>query len=127
MRRWNATNGFAECIDGVFVSYEDHCAEVESAVNDYQKHSCKMARERDEMLVERNNAEKREYEILGRANSLQKRLDISDSLLREEFAKRQDAYAVLREIVNLADSNSFSTDDVRINEIRKVASEFLKQ
>ncbi len=52
----------------------------------------------NDALIERNNAEKREHEVLGRANALeaelkatQARLDASDQLLREEFAQREDA------------------------------------
>lgn len=62
----------------------DHCAEI--------------AR----LTADRDNAEKREYELLGRANALEAelkatraRLDASDDLLREEFAQRQDAIAYL--------------------------------
>lgn len=55
-------------------------------------------------VAERDNAERREYEVLGRANALegelratQARLDTSDELLREEFAIRQDLLATLRD------------------------------
>lgn len=65
-----------------------------------------VARANEKMLeMERDNAEKREYEVLGRANALEaelkatnKRLDISDELLREEFAQKQDALARLRDL-----------------------------
>ena len=62
------------------------------------KQICQLEADLNTALIERNNAEKREYEVLGRANALeaelkatQARLVASDELLREEFAQRQDA------------------------------------
>lgn len=67
----------------------------------------------DRLIKERNNAEKREFELLGRVNFLEaelkstrERLSISDELLREEFAQKSDALAVLREIGDFANDRS---------------------
>jgi hypothetical protein len=64
----------------------------------------KTLKDLERLTTERDNAEKREYEVLGRANALeaelkatQARLVASDELLREEFAQRQDALATLRD------------------------------
>jgi len=73
-----------------------------------------IANEKETMLtLERNNAEKREYEVLGRANALeaelkatQARFDASEELLREEFAQRQDVLATLLDIGNFAHDRS---------------------
>ena len=67
----------------------------------------------DRLIKERNNAEKREFELLGRVNLLEaelkatrERLSVSDELLREEFAQKSDALAVLREIGDFANDRS---------------------
>jgi hypothetical protein len=67
----------------------------------------------DRLIAERNNAEKREYAALGRANFLEAelkatraRLAVSDELLREEFAQKADALATLREIGDFAHARS---------------------
>ena len=67
----------------------------------------------DRLIKERNNAEKREFELLGRTNFLEAelkatraRLSVSDELLREEFAQKSDALAVLREIGDFAHDRS---------------------
>ena len=127
MQRWTPIAG---CVG---ITWADHCAELEYAVDDMQKHACQMARERDEMIVERNNAEKREYEVLGRANALeaelratQARLDASDELLREEFERRQVAYATLKDIGDFAHDRSTGPaveDDLW--EVRRMAYELL--
>ena len=133
MERWTPIAGCVGQAEGTHITWADHCAELEYAVDDAQKHACKMAKERDLMMVERNNAEKQAWEILGRANALeaelkatQRRLDTSDELLREEFAKRQDAYAVLRDIGDFAHDRSTGPaveDDLW--EVRRMAYELL--
>jgi hypothetical protein len=67
----------------------------------------------DRLIKERNNAEKREFELLGRTNFLEAelkatraRLSVSDELLREEFAQKSDALATLREIGDFAHDRS---------------------
>ena len=87
----------------------------------------------NDALVERNNAEKREYEVLGRANALetelkatQARLDASDELLREEFAQRQDALATLRDIGDFAhDRSTGPAVEDALWEVRRMAYELL--
>lgn len=73
----------------------------------------KTLKDLERLTTERDNAEKREYEVLGRANALeaelkatQARLVASDKLLREEFAQRQDALATLRDIGDFAQDRS---------------------
>ena len=84
MQRWTPIAGCVEQPEGTHITWSDHCEAV------------------DRLTSERDNAEKREYELLGRANALdaelnatRERLDASDELLREEFAQRQDAIAYL--------------------------------
>jgi len=67
-----------------------------------QKQISRLEADFNDALIERNNAEKREHEVLGRANALeaelkatQARLDASDELMREEFSQRQDAITYL--------------------------------
>lgn len=95
----------------------------QAACDVMQKQIIRLEADFNDALIERNNAEKREYEILGRANaleaklkealrdlelqdelikkqgrdicSLNERLDACDELLREEFAQRQDAITYL--------------------------------
>jgi len=133
MQRWTPIAGCVGQAEGTHVTWADHCDEVEYQVDDMQKHACQMARERDEMMVERNNAERREYEVLSRANALeaelkatQARLDASDELLREEFAQRQDALATLREIGDFAhDRSTGPAVEDALWEVRRMAYELL--
>lgn len=73
-------------------------------------HSEKTLLELKSLRIERDNAEKREYEAIGRANALagelkatMARLDTSNELLEEEFAQRQDAIADRNEMQELLD------------------------
>lgn len=133
MQRWTPIAGCVEQAEGTHITWADHRDELERAADDMQKHACQMARERDEMMVERNNAEKREHEVLGRANALEAelkathaRLDASDKMLREEFAQRQDALAMLREIGDFAhDRSTGPAVEDGLWEVRRMAYEFL--
>lgn len=66
--------------------------------------TCQVAR----LTAERNNAEKREYDLLGRANALavelkatQARLATYEELLRDEIALRRDLLAALQAMLAL--------------------------
>lgn len=93
----------------------------------------KTLKDLERLTTERDNAEKREYEVLGRANALeaelkatQARLVASDKLLREEFAQRQDALATLRDIGDFAQDRSTgpAVEDA-LWEVRRMAYELL--
>lgn len=93
----------------------------------------KTLKDLERLTTERDNAEKREYEVLGRANALeaelkatQARLVASDELLREEFAQRQEALATLRDIGDFAHDRSTgpAVEDALL-EVRRMAYELL--
>lgn len=115
MQRWTPIAGCAGQPEGTHITWADHCAEIER------------------LTAERDNAEKREYEVLGRANALeaelkatQARLDASDKLLREEFAQRQDALATLRDIGDFAhDRSTGPAVEDALWEVRRMAYELL--
>ncbi|MBU0703810.1 MAG: hypothetical protein KKC18_08075 [Chloroflexi bacterium] len=98
-----------------------------------QKQISRLEADFNDAMIERNNAEKREYEVLGRANALeaelkatQARLDASDELLREEFAQRQDALATLRDIGDFAhDRSTGPAVEDGLWEVRRMAYELL--
>ena len=93
----------------------------------------KTLKDLERLTTERDNAEKREYEVLGRANALeaelkatQARLVASDKLLREEFAQRQDALATLRDIGDFAhDRSTGPAVEDALWEVRRMAYELL--
>lgn len=90
----------------------------------------KTLKDLERLTTERDNAEKREYEVLGRANALeaelkatQARLVASDELLREEFAQRQDALATLRDISDFAhDRSTGPAVEDALWEVRRMAN-----
>ena len=111
MQRWTPIAGCVGQAEGTHVTWADHCAEIERLkqvrcegcgylVSEREHLGCKSEKtlkDLERLTTERDNAEKREYEVLGRANALeaelkatQARLVASDELLREEFAQRQD-------------------------------------
>jgi hypothetical protein len=59
MQRWTPIAGCVEQPEGTHITWSDHCAAV------------------DRLTAERDNAEKREYELLGRANALDAELKTS--------------------------------------------------
>ena len=77
MQRWSPIAGCAGQPEGTHITWSDHCAEIER------------------LTAERDNAEKREYEVLGRANALgvseNELLDIL-ALFFEEYEYGPDCY-----------------------------------
>ncbi len=133
--------------DGYEKGHKYHSAEIERLkqvrcegcgylVSEREHLGCKSEKtlkDLERLTTERDNAEKREYEVLGRANALeaelkatQARLVASDELLREEFAQRQDALATLRDIGDFAHDRSTgpAVEDALL-EVRRMAYELL--
>ena len=147
MQRWTPIAGCVGQAEGTHVTWADHCAEIERLkqvrcegcgylVSEREHLGCKSEKtlkDLERLTTERDNAEKREYEVLGRANALeaelkatQARLVASDELLREEFAQRQDALATLRDIGDFAhDRSTGPAVEDALWEVRRMAYELL--
>ncbi len=124
MQRWTPIAGCVGQAEGSHVTWADHCDEVEYQVDDMQKHACQMARERDEMMVERNNAEKREREALGRANALEVANKLAARMEADAQERADCLLAVLKDIGDFAhDRSTGPAVEDALWEVRRMAYE----
>lgn len=95
MQRWTPIAGCVGQAEGTHVTWADHCAEIERLkqvrcegcgylVSEREHLGCKSEKtlkDLERLTTERDNAEKREYEVLGRANALEAELKATQARL----------------------------------------------